>query len=275
MPTPRPPHWLIYLCALAALLYVASGRRGRVNAPPPPPPLPAAEQALLAQASPFDPTRLVKVKRHFGDVAGAAFSIADSGVWLTARRVVEGCGALAVVAGDSEGLPARVAPGPPDQVAVLTTHGGAPALPLAPGAPMVGSDAYDLGYPRGRPGEVATRYLGGRTLDLRARRLRTAEVRVWAEIGRTEGLHGNLTGLFGAPALDEAGRVTGVVLSEAPRRGRIYTTTPDEVARALAAAGVRPSVQASGVAVTRANYGLAGDDLRRTLRIAPVVCVRG
>ena len=275
MTTPRPPHSLIYLFALGALLYAALGRREQVNAPPPPPPLPAAERALLAQASPFDPTRLVKVKPSRSGVVGAAFSVADGGVWLTARRVVDGCGRLVVLASDTEGLPAKAGAGPRDQVAVLTTHGGAPALPLAAAAPAAGAPAYDLGYPRGRPGEVATRFLGRRALDLHARRLGRPPVLVWAETGRTEGLRGDLTGLFGAPALDGMGRVVGVVLSEAPRRGRMYTTTPQEIAWALAAAGVRPSPQAIGRPVTPADYGLAGDDLRRTLRIAPVACLTG
>ena len=52
-------------------------------------------------------------------------------------------------------------------------------------------------------------------------------VLAWAEIGRTAGLAPSLAGLSGAPALDAAGRVIGVTIAQAPRRGRIYTTTPN------------------------------------------------
>jgi hypothetical protein len=100
-------------------------------------------------------------------------------------------------------------------------------------------------------------------------------VLVWAEVGRTEGLGGALTGLSGAPALDEEGRVIGVTVAESPRRGRIYTTTPDDIAAALKAAGASPSFQAAGAPFTPDNYGRAGDDLRRALRIATVVCLTG
>jgi hypothetical protein len=273
MPTSRPPDWLIYLSAVGALLYTALGRRERVVAPPPPPPLPAAERTLLAQAAPVDPTRLVRVKRRFGDVTGAAFSVADGGVWLTARRVVDRCARVVVLTNDAEGLPAMAGLSPSGEIAVLTTPVGVPALPLAAAAPGVGAPAYVPGFPRGRPGEVAVRFLGRQALDLRTRRTRTARVLAWAEVGRTEGLKGDLAGLFGAPALDSEGRVVGVSLGEAPRRGRIYTSTPDEIAAVLALAKLKSSSQAAGLPITPDNYGLAADDLRRTLRVAPVACI--
>jgi serine protease Do len=60
-------------------------------------------------------------------------------------------------------------------------------------------------------------------------------VLVWAEVGRTDTLRGTLAGLSGAPALDSAGRVIGVTVAEAPRRGRIYTTAPETLKTVLAA----------------------------------------
>jgi hypothetical protein len=78
--------------------------------------------------------------------------------------------------------------------------------------------------------------------------------------------------MSGAPALDGRGRVVGVAVAESPRRGRLYTTTPEAISAALVSAHARraPGV---GQPITPDNYGLAADDLRRSLRIAPVVCV--
>ncbi|MDB5477490.1 MAG: hypothetical protein JWP49_3001, partial [Phenylobacterium sp.] len=99
----------------------------------------------------------------------------------------------------------------------------------------------------------------------------TEPVLVWAEAGRTDGLHGTLGGLSGAPALDAAGRVIGVTIAEAPRRGRIYTTTPETVRNTLAGQAV-----SAGAAepVTPENYGRVADDLRRSLRVAQVICLK-
>ena len=274
MRVPRPPDWLLYLAVVAALLFVAVRGRDHADAPAPPPPLPAGEGQVLSQASPFDPALVVHVRDRAGDAAGTAFSVADAGVWLTARHVVERCAKAAIMVSETEGVEAKVLTLPTSEAAVLTTEAGAPALPLALGQPLLrGEAAYHPGYPHGRAGEVATRLLGRETLYLRSREVRTVPVLVWAEVGRTEGLKGALTGISGAPALDAEGRVVGVTVGEAPRRGRLYTTTPEAIAEALAAVRLKASPGAAGVALTRANYGFAADDLRRALRVAPVVCV--
>jgi hypothetical protein len=109
-------------------------------------------------------------------------------------------------------------------------------------------------------------------LYLRGRGHRNVPVLVWAEVGRTEGLRGALRGMSGAPALDSRGRVVGIAVAEAPRRGRLYTTTPEAMVAALDSARAHRA-RGAGQAITPDNYGLAADDLRRSLRIAPVVCV--
>ena len=94
------------------------------------------------------------------------------------------------------------------------------------------------------------------------------------EVGRSEGLKGTLGGLSGAPALDTHGRVIGVTIAEAPRRGRIYTTAPETVQRLIDEAGAPlPAAQASGALLTPQNYGQVAQTLRRDLRVAQVVCL--
>jgi serine protease Do len=77
---------------------------------------------------------------------------------------------------------------------------------------------------------VSSRLLGRETLQVRGRGKHDEPVLAWAEVGRTEGLEGTLAGLSGAPALDRQGQVLGVTIAEAPRRGRIYTTSPETFA---------------------------------------------
>ncbi|HEY1750156.1 MAG TPA: serine protease [Caulobacteraceae bacterium] len=272
----RRPGWLVYPLLLALLLVTALGRREHADAPPPPPPLSSAERAALAPAVSIDPAALVRVRPKAGLYRGAAVSVGDGGFWLTAQDALAGCARPAVMVSDTDGLAARAGPGAGGAV-VLTTARGAPALPLVLAEPKPGSLAFVGGYPRGRSGELALRLLGPETLARRDRSRRSLPVLAWAEIGRTDGLAGSLGGgLVGAPALDGEGRIVGVALAEAPRRGRLYTTTPAALGEALARAKAPwPPAQAAGAAFTVQNYGLAADDLRRALRIAPVACLRG
>ncbi len=270
---PRLPDWLIYAAVVVALLIAAVGRQERADAPPAPPPAPEAEGTALGPPSPFDPAVVVEVADKTQAGAGTAFSVASSGVWVTARHVVEGCSRAAIVVAPGRGVAAKVKIDPTAETAVLTTEGGAPPLPLGLDQRLRrGERAFHVGFPQGRPGEASSRLLGRENLVVQGRGARTEPVLVWAETGRTDGLKGTLGGLSGAPALDDQGRVIGVTIAEAPRRGRIYTTAPETTARTLAASGRRPA-DAPGGAITADNYGRVADDLRRTLRVAQVVCL--
>lgn len=270
---PRLPDWLIYAAVVLALLLAAVGRQERVDAPPAPPPTSEAEGAALGPASPFDPSVVVEVSDKPEAGAGTAFSISASGVWVTARHVVEGCSRAAIVVAPGRGVAANVRIDPAAETAILTTDGGAPAVPLGLGQRLRrGERAFHMGFPQGRPGEASSRLLGRENLVVQGRGARTEPVLVWAETGRTDGLKGTLGGLSGAPALDDQGRVVGVTIAEAPRRGRIYTTAPETTARTLASAG-RRFPDALGQPISADNYGRIADDLRRNLRIAQVVCL--
>jgi hypothetical protein len=90
-------------------------------------------------------------------------------------------------------------------------------------------------------------------------------------VGRTSDLHGPLTGMAGAPVLDGEGRVVGVTLGEARRRGLVLTTTPESLAAAVT--GPIAHEPAVGQPITTENYGRAADTLRRDLRVAQVRCL--
>jgi S1-C subfamily serine protease len=229
---------------------------------------------VLGPASPFDAAELVQAPSAAPPHAGTAFSVGDSGAWVTARHVIAGCAQPAILVGQGRGVVARVSASSGGEAVILTTRGGAAALPLTTSSRLRrGMRAFHPGFPGDQPGEVASRLIGRENLLVMGRGLRTQPALVWAQEGRTSGQHGSLAGLSGAPALDSAGRVIGVTIAQAPRRGRIYTTTPEELRAALAAQGVRPARDAAGEAISTENYGQVADDLRRDLRVAQVVCL--
>ena len=270
---PRVPDWLIYTAVILALLLIASTRRERVYNPPAPPPPAEAEGALLGPITPFDPTVMIEAPPNFQPSMGTAFAISADGRWLTARHVVEGCPRPALMIGGGRAVAVDVRLAPRADVALLITEGGPAAMPLAVEAPLrQGQRAFHPGYPQGAPGEVTSRLLGRETLRISGRGARDEPVLAWAEVGRTDGLAGTLAGLSGAPAVDRQGRVIGVTIAEAPRRGRIYTTAPDTLAPVLRGA-VPNGEQAMGEPVTIDNYYRVADRLRRDLRVAQVVCL--
>ena len=272
---PRLPDWLVYLAVVLALLIAAVGRQERADAPPPPPPVAGGEGLPLGPASPFDPQVVVDVPGKAEPGVGTAFSVSDAGVWITARHVVDGCTQTAIVVAEGRGVEAQVHIDPRGEAAILTTEGGAPPLPLGLQQPLRRGDrAFHPGYPQGEPGEATSRLLGRENLEVRGRGARTEPVLVWAETGRTDGLEGTLAGLSGSPVLDRAGRVIGVTVAESPRRGRIYTTSPETVIAALTASHRRADKFAVGEPITTDNYGRVADTLRRDLRVAQVICLR-
>lgn len=274
MPYPRLPDWLIYLAVVTGLILAALSRQERADAPPAPPPVPGEASVPLGPSSPFLSGRVVAVPSSAGPAAGTAFSVADTGVWITARHVVEGCGQVAVVVAEGRGVVARVLASPDNDAALLITEGGSTALPVLDmrvlGSLQRGMLGFHPGFPQGTPGEVASRYLGTNRLMVNGK---PQPVLVWAEVGRTSGLKGPLAGLSGAPVLDATGRVIGVTVAEAPRRGRIYTTDPSAIVALMVKTGRLRARYAPGEVINTENYGRVADNLRRDLRVAQVVCV--
>jgi len=271
---PRLPDWAVYAAVAGVLLAVSMSRRENADAPPAAAvPADAVEGALLGPITPFDAAATVEAPDAFRPSSGTAFSIAGRGRWVTARHVVEGCRKPALVIGGGRAVAADVRLASRADVALLITDGGPPALPVAAEAPLrKGQRAFHPGFPQGAPGEVTTRLLGRETLKVFGRGAHEEPVLAWAEVGRTDGLLGALSGLSGAPALDGQGRVLGVTIAEAPRRGRIYTTAPESFGPAIRGEQ-GPDEAAQGQPMTIDTYGQASDALRRDLRVAQVVCL--
>jgi serine protease Do len=273
----RLPDWLIYIGVIAALLGVAilAGLPGSSRRAGPAAPLPAARERA-GPATPFETTITVDSPKVSDPGAGTAFSISPGGIWLTARHVVEGCAHTAIVVAPGQGVAAEVRIDPPAETAVLITQGGAPALPLAPRAPLQrGMMAFHPGFPGGSPGEVASHFVQRETLVLRGRRVRREQVLAWAESPGDGPIPRSLAGLSGAPALDDEGRVIGVTIAQSRRRAQIYTTTPASLRAAVARAHIQTSAGARPAPMTGGSYDRISNSLRRDLRIVPVVCLPG
>ena len=78
-------------------------------------------------------------------------------------------------------------------------------------------------------------------------------------------------GLVGAPVMDAQGRMAGSVLSQATRRGLVFTSLPDDARSALAKTALGAQAQPEPIGAD--NYGRAADDLRRGLSVIQLVCL--
>jgi serine protease Do len=264
------PDWLLYGVVLAGILVLSHAGREVADAPPAPA-LPPGEDALpLDPALPFNPVGVRRISSRAAIRSGVAFSTGEPGSWLTARSVVAGCAKPMLMVGEGRGVAAAVSGATDEALAVLTTRGGAPALtPTAPVALRIGARGFIPGFPQGQIGEATVRYLGVETLPALRRGAARRTVLAWAETGRTEGLTDQLGELAGAPVLDATGAVTGVIIGQAAQRGRLYSTLPAPVRRALGGAPAAPP----GEPVTVDNYGRVADSLRRDLRVAQALCL--
>jgi len=227
---PRLPDWLIYAAVVVALLIAAVSRQAHIDAPAAPPP------ARRPRARRWDrPRRSIRRwwSRWRTRPSRAPAPPSRSRTPASGSRAPRGRG---LCPGGHRGRtgPGRGGQGD-DRPECGDRHphhdGGAPPLPLGSTRGCAAASRPSMwGSRKGGPARRARRLLGRENLVVEGRGARTEPVLVWAETGRTDGLKGTLGGLSGAPALDDQGRVIGVTIAEAPRRGRIYTTSPETTA---------------------------------------------
>lgn len=265
------PDWVFYLLALVLLIGACRLFAEKANAPEAPPILPDPATNIAA-ASPFDPQITVETGPAESAI-GTAFAISLSGVWLTARHVVEDCTSVGL-----EISPGRISPvnevrsSPDSDLAVLRTTIAPRALQLRLDEGLKeNGQGYHFGFPQNQPGEAASRLIGRHIIASRGRFEYNAPVLTWAEIGRTRGLFGSLSGISGGPAFDDKGRVVGVTVAESLRRGRVYTASPSSIERFVSSQKVSLNGSPAGP-VSADTYGFVADQLRHELAVTKVVC---
>jgi S1-C subfamily serine protease len=271
---------LLLLGAIALVVVLLYTAESDVAGAPPPAPAPEDDVEIggppLPAASDFDEEVWVAIPEQVGPSSGTAFTIAQ-GIWMTARHVVDGCARVGlVVQGDNGVLASAVQPSENADVAVVRAPlERAPlAVDLDETGRRVGDAVFMIGYPQGLPGEVAGKLLGREIMQVRGRYATREPVLAWAETSRTTGLAGSLGGISGGPAFDADGEIVGVVVAEAPRRGRIYTAAPSSLVGALASAEAAPAPTAAPASgLNEASFGVEGRRLRRELRVAKVQCL--
>lgn len=206
------------------------------------------------------------------DSTGTAFSVNDSGFWLTAKHVTHGCDRIALVRPDRKLVRVvDVIEHPRADVSVIRTSGGVASLGLRAGNLEIGEDGYMFGFPQGRPGDLHAQLLGRARSVTRQGRMNSEPVIAWTEMRRMPELSGSLGGLSGGPAVDATGRIVGVVSSESARRGRVMTAAPVSLREVLQLAKTTARPEAP-ILPGPETFGVIGDGLRKTLTVAQVYC---
>ncbi len=264
---------VLYVLALGVVLYALFlSDRGKLDAPEPLPDHAFRDGPMLPDPSVFDERILVQVSEP-QDGVGTAFAIDRNGNWLTARHVVEGCNRVSLLVAPGKYVPVEdITLSQSSDLALLRTGRSPNAVALELDEPLrVGDEGFHVGYPRGRPGEAATRLLSRSRLITRGERRGDEPVLAWAEMGRTRGIDGPLSGLSGGPVFDAQGRVRGVIVAESPRRGRIYTAAPSSILNFLEDSGTEPAT-GSAAPFSPQDYGKRADDVRNGLQVVKVAC---
>lgn len=270
------PDWIVLFGVLGVVLWALfSGARDKADAPEPPPEVMSNIGEYLPQPNAYDEEVLVQVGVA-ADGIGTAFAIDQSGLWMTARHVVDGCDQVGLFYGGGRIMPVvDVRTSEDTDIAILKTQNAPRQLSVGDESDLrLNQAGFHIGYPQGQPGEVASRLLSRSRLITRGRYRNEEPVLAWAEMGRTRGLKGTLAGISGGPVFDVNGRVVGVTVAESPRRGRIYTAAPESMARTLSSNQILSSRE-SDFQLATGTYGYEADRLRRELTVVKVICQTG
>ncbi len=226
----------------------------------------------LPSSDPFDERVLVQVG-DAEDGIGTAFAINQSGAWLTARHVVDGCSRVGLAVGGGRMVRVdAVRTSPNTDLALLLTDRAPTSLPLALDRELrIGEPGYHVGFPQGRSGEAVSVLESRSNLVTRGRYAMEEPVLAWSEQERSDGIEGTLSGMSGGPVFDRDGAVIGVTVAESPRRNRIYTASPDSIRNFLEQQGlVAPGGEAH--ALSAASYSQEANRLRAERAVVKVLC---
>lgn len=295
----RIPDWVVYAVVLAVIVgtLFSSGSEDRddpfrpvvrereiadsrvdvappaVRRPKPDTPKPVPEEGgALPESHPFDERVLVQVG-DAEDGIGTAFAINEAGAWLTARHVVDGCSKVGLAVGNGRMVRVdEVRTSDNTDLALLITDRAPVALKLDLDRELhLGEAGFHVGFPQGLSGEAYSSLESRSNLVTRGRYAMEEPVLAWAEQGRSDGIQGTLSGMSGGPVFDQDGAVVGVTVAESPRRGRIYSASPDSIRRFLDSQGlVAPGIDARPI--SSSSYAAEADRLRDSRAVVKVLC---
>lgn len=291
----RIPDWVVYAVVLVAIVGTlfssGSGGRERPYAIPRPEiadpytpdfgagdsagtrPVPLPEPGPpLPQSHPFDERVVVQVDNP-EDGIGTAFAINQSGLWLTARHVVDGCTRVGLAVGGGRMVRVeQVRTSHDTDLALLVTDRAPTALQLGLDRELrVGETAFHVGFPQGESGEAVSVLEARSNLITRGRYEMEEPVLTWSERGRSEGIEGTLSGMSGGPVFDVDGSVIGVTVAESPRRGRIYSASPDSIRKFLDSQGEVP-YGGDARPISASSYEAEADRMRDERAVVKVLC---
>ncbi len=216
-------------------------------------------------------------KRGRSQYTGTAFSIDDRGLWITARHVTHECDQLVLLRPFRSPLPVTgLAEHNRADVALLQTEGGYEALHVNYQAPQYNQEGFHFGFPRGEPGAVYSRLIGRKTLKSTGKRTYRETIHVWAEKIRVPDTDKNLGGISGGPILNRNGDVVGIHVAGSIRRGRSFSSLPDNISDLVNENDLR--LQTDDIydidqsSLTPIAFSRVGEDLRKDLTVAQVVC---
>jgi serine protease Do len=220
------------------------------------------------------PTFTIDVGTDKKTSTGTAFSVGQ-GLWVTARHVTDGCDLIVLKRGPRSGIPVRNAKqeGNAD-ITILKTDKTAPSLPVAKTEIAQGQKGWSFGFPHGEPGDVYGTMIGRAKMRARGRYSSLEPVIAWTQRRRIPEIGTDLSGISGGPWLDQTGRVIGVHVAGAPRRGRSFSTDPSTLLAALDRSGIKPS-SGGYFRLNEAGFSQSGDMLRQQFTVSKVLCLVG